>query len=223
MNETTASPRFLALGDSYTIGEGVTSHERWPDQLARRLRAQRIDVAEPVVLARTGWTTGELAAAMDVQVFEPPYALVTLLIGVNDQYRGGNVADYADGFAVLLGRALALAGSEPARVVVLSIPDWGVTRFARAGSHDALQVATAIDAFNVAASTRTHAAGAAFVDVTALSREAGDGEAMLVADGLHPSAAQYALWADAALPACRRALCAGVADASRGGGAPVHA
>jgi lysophospholipase L1-like esterase len=213
--------RFLALGDSYTIGEGVAAGDGWPAQLARRLRALGSAIGDPDVVARTGWTTDELAAAMDARTFVPPYALVTLLIGVNDQYRGGELADYAGGFARLLGRAIALAGGDARRVVVLSIPDWGVTRFARAQARDAAQVAAAIDAFNAAAGRQVADAGAAFVDVTAISREAGDGDAMLVGDGLHPSAAQYALWADAAIPAARRALAPAASTRSPRGRAPT--
>jgi len=196
---------YLALGDSYTIGEGVAADERWPAQLARRLRALGIALADPAIVATTGWTTDELAAAMDAATFTPPYALVSLLIGVNNQYRGRALDEYRGEFAALLARAGALAGS-PARVFVVSIPDWGVTRFARGQGRDAAQVGAAIDAFNAAARAIATAAGIPFVDVTTASREAGDGEAMLVADGLHPSAAQYALWTDEIVPVARALL-----------------
>ncbi len=196
---------FLALGDSYTIGEGVAADERWPAQLARRLRALGVALADPEIVATTGWTTDELAAAMDAATLTPPYALVSLLIGVNNQYRGRALDEYRDEFATLLARARSLAGS-PARVFVVSIPDWGVTRFAHGQGRDAAQVGTAIDAFNAAARAIANAAGIPFVDVTAASREAGDGEAMLVADGLHPSAAQYALWTDEIVPVARALL-----------------
>jgi len=196
---------YLALGDSYTIGEGVAADERWPAQLARRLRALGIALADPAIVATTGWTTDELAAAMDAATFAPPYALVSLLIGVNHQYRGRALDEYRGEFAALLARAGALAGS-PARVFVVSIPDWGVTRFARGQGRDAAQVGAEIDAFNAAARAIATAAGIPFVDVTTASREAGDGEAMLVADGLHPSAAQYALWTDEIVPVARALL-----------------
>ena len=197
---------FLALGDSYTIGEGVDANERWPAQLARRLGALGATVAEPVVVARTGWTTDELSAAMDAATLFPPYDLVTLLIGVNNQYRGRALENYRDEFALLLARACDLARTGARGVVVVSIPDWGVTRFA--GDRDARRIGADIDAFNAAARAIAKAASVAFVDVTAASREAGDAQAMLVGDGLHPSAAQYALWADEILPAARRALLA---------------
>ncbi|HEU4662761.1 MAG TPA: GDSL-type esterase/lipase family protein [Dokdonella sp.] len=196
---------YLALGDSYTIGEGVAAEERWPAQLARRLRALGISLADPEIVATTGWTTGELSAAMDAATLAPPYALVSLLIGVNNQYRGRALEEYSDEFAALLARASALAAS-PARVFVVSIPDWGVTRFARVQGRDAAQVGAEIDAFNAAARAIASGAGVPFVDITAISREAGDGDAMLVADGLHPSAAQYALWTDEVVPVARALL-----------------
>ena len=195
---------FLALGDSYTIGEGVDAGERWPAQLARRLGALGIAVAEPLIVARTGWTTDELSTAMDATAFAPPYDLVTLLIGVNNQYRGRTPDNFADEFTALLARACGLSRNGARGVVAVSIPDWGVTRFAR--DRDARAIALAIDAFNRSARDIAASAGAAFIDVTAASREAGDAEAMLVGDGLHPSAAQYALWTDEILPAARRAL-----------------
>lgn len=195
----------LALGDSYTIGEGVAASERWPTQLAVRLRAAGVDAHEPVVLARTGWTAGELAAALDAATLAPPYALVTLLAGVNDHYRGRPSGEYRMHFRGLLERAVTLAGNAAEHVLVLSIPDWGVTPFARAGGHDAARIARAIDAFNAAAYAEAVAAGARWVDVTAVSRAPGS-RAALVADGLHPSAVQYARWVDVVLPVAYSAL-----------------
>lgn len=199
---------YLALGDSYTIGEGVEAAERWPAQLARRLRALGVALGDPEIVATTGWTTDELSAAMDAAPLAPSYALVSLLIGVNNQYRGRALDDYREEFHALLARAIALAGS-PARVFVVSIPDWGVTRFAREQGRDAAHVGAQIDAFNAAARTIAADAGVAFVDVTTASRDAGGGEAMLVADGLHPSAAQYALWTEEIVPVARALLRAG--------------
>jgi lysophospholipase L1-like esterase len=201
-----AIARFLALGDSYTIGEGVASEERWPAQLARRLRAHGIAIGEPEIIATTGWTTDELAAAMDEHVFTPPYALVTLLIGVNNQYRGRPLDNYRDEFSALLTRAIALAGGNPEQVVTVSIPDWGVTRYAVEQDRDAAVVARDIDAFNTAARRIAADREVAFVDVTPASREAGAAPAMLVDDGLHPSAAQYAEWTDRIVAHARMAL-----------------
>ncbi len=197
--------RFLALGDSYTIGEGVAPGERWPTQLAHRLRAGGIDIGDPQIVATTGWTTDELSAAMDAEAFSPPYALVTLLIGVNNQYRGRPPGEYGGQFRDLLQRAIALAGGHAARVIVVSIPDWGGTPFAARDGRDAVRIAREIDAFNAIASAETASAGAAWVDVTAISRAPGSRKE-LVADGLHPSGAQYARWTETVLPLARTAL-----------------
>jgi lysophospholipase L1-like esterase len=188
------APRFLALGDSYTIGEGVTADQDWPHQLAAALRKQDIAIAEPEIVARTGWTTDELSAAMDAHAFHPPYALVTLLIGVNNQYRGRDVDNYRAEFRKLLERAIALAGGDARRVVVVSIPDWGVTRFGAGSGRDLARIAGEIDAFNAAAAQISTTLHAHYVDVTAISRDRGGAPDMLVGDGLHPSAAMYARW-----------------------------
>lgn len=197
------APTFLALGDSYTIGEGVPEAGRWPMQLAARLHAAHIEVQAPRIIATTGWTTDELSAAMDAATLTPGHGLVTLLIGVNNQYRGRPQAEYREQFLALLERAIALAG-DARRVIVVSIPDWGVTRFAE--GRDRAQIAREIDAFNGIAHDETRRAFARWVDVTAISRKAGATDDMLVEDGLHPSAAQYALWTEAILPEAKAAL-----------------
>src|ERR1019366_8017915 len=119
----TPSPRFLALGDSYTIGESVGVTDRWPVQLARQVRKNGIDVADPQIIAKTGWTTDELSSAIDAAKPNGPYALVTLLIGVNNQYGGRDPEQYRKEFVALLQRSIAFAGGNPKRVVVVSIPD----------------------------------------------------------------------------------------------------
>ena len=196
--------RFLALGDSYTIGEGVAEAERWPVQLAAMLRERGIPLSDPEIIARTGWTTDELSAAIDQADPRGPYALVSLLIGVNNQYRGRAVEEYRAEFDALLRRAVAFAGGDPSRVVVLSIPDWGVTPFAE--GRDRARIAAEIDAYNAVSARQAKLAHARWVDVTAASRAAGADPAMLVADGLHPSGRAYAEWARLALPAATAAL-----------------
>lgn len=197
---------YLALGDSYTIGEGLDEAGRWPNQLAALLRESGIDVATPCIIAKTGWTTDELDAAMDAAEPIHEWDFITLLIGVNNQYRGRSVDEYREHFFALLERIVSYAHSFPYGVVVLSIPDWGVTPFAIAQQRDASRIARELDAFNAAAKEICAARGVAFVDITALSREFGGHVDMLADDGLHPSAAMYALWAQAALPAARAAL-----------------
>ena len=198
-----AGLRYLALGDSYTIGEGVADSGRWPVQLARALRADGIPVSDPQIIARTGWTTDELGAAIDAAALLPGYDLVSLLIGVNNQYRGRSVEEYRLQFAALLERATGFAQGRRQRVLVLSIPDWGVTPFARQGSHDAAAIAAQIDAFNAAARQVCDARGVAFVDITPVSRARGGEAAMLADDGLHPSASLYNEWMRLALPVVR--------------------
>ena len=194
---------YLALGDSYTIGESVPMEGRWPVQLAAALRDEGVPLADPVILATTGWTTDELSAAMDDAAFAPPYDLVSLLIGVNNQYRGRGTDDYRAEFHRLLQRAIALAGGRADRVLVLSIPDWGVTPFARDSGRDTARIAAELDAYNAAAREEVLRLDAHWVDITVISRQH---PALLAGDGLHPSAAQYALWSEAALPAVRQML-----------------
>jgi lysophospholipase L1-like esterase len=192
--------RLLALGDSYTIGEGVPEAERWPVQLVARLAADGVEFAPPRIVARTGWTTDELAAAISDARLDPPYDAVTLLIGVNNQYRGYPLDQYRREFDALLERALAFAGGRAERVFVLSIPDWGVTPFARASGRDPGRIARELDAHDAIARELARAHGVAFVDVTAASRAHGADAEMLAPDGLHPSGAMYRLWVDALLP-----------------------
>lgn len=196
--------RFLALGDSYTIGEGVDEAERWPVRLAALLRERGLSVADPQIIARTGWTTDELAAAIDEADPRGPYALVSLLIGVNNQYRGRDAEEYRAQFTDLLRRAIGFAGGDARRVVVLSIPDWGVTPFAE--GRDRARIAAEIDVYNASAREEAVRAGAHWVDVTPQTRAAGADPAFLVSDGLHPSGRSYAEWARLALPAAEQAL-----------------
>lgn len=198
---------YLALGDSYTIGEGVDAADRWPMQLARRLRETGIALDDPRIVATTGWTTDELSAALDAaEPLGSDWALVSLLIGVNNQYRGRPVDDYVPEFAALLDRAIAYAGGDTGRVIVLAIPDWGVTPFAIAGSFDPEVIAEALDAYNAAAAQVCAERGVAFVDIAPVSRARGAETAMLVEDALHPSAAMYAEWTALAAPVAQRLL-----------------
>ncbi len=195
--------RYLALGDSYSIGEGVPEAGRWPVQLAARLRDEGVALDDPLIVATTGWTTDELSAAMDATAFAPPYDLVSLLIGVNNQYRGRSAEDYRDEFRRMLARAVGLAGGRPGHVLVLSIPDWGVTPFAGSSGRDIAGIGRELDVYNAIAADEVAADGGHWVDITGISRRH---PALLAEDGLHPSAAQYTLWMEAALPVARRIL-----------------
>ncbi|MEJ7746040.1 MAG: SGNH/GDSL hydrolase family protein [Luteimonas sp.] len=199
---------YLALGDSYTIGEGVVEGERWPVQLARALREDGITIADPRIIAKTGWTTDELDAAMDAASPLGEYDFVSLLIGVNNQYRGRDVGNYREEFAALLERAIRLAGGRGDRVLVISIPDWGTTRFgnehaADKPGRDLAGISRELDAYNAAAEAICRSRGVAFVDITPVSRERGNQASMLAADGLHPSSRMYAAWTRQARPVAR--------------------
>lgn len=198
--------RFLALGDSYTIGEGVSVDACWPFIVTQQLRASGIVIDDPDIVAVTGWTTDELAAGMDQATLEPSYDLVTLLIGVNNQYRGRDLANYREEFAALLARTIALAGGDARHVLGVSIPDWGVTRFAKTENRDGARIGAELDAFNTAAQQMVEAARGAWVDITPVSRQCADAPDMLADDGLHPSAMQYRLWAERIMPVARTVL-----------------
>lgn len=200
---TPTGPRYLALGDSYTIGEGVAPEARWPNQVAAHLRDAGVEIADPEIIAVTGWTTDELDAGIDEAGPEPPYALVTLLIGVNNQYRGRDLDEYREQFRALLARAIGFASGDASRVVVVSFPDWGATAFGATDARGPDAIAEQVDAFNALAQEEAEAAGAAWVDVTPLSRTQG---ALTVDDDLHPNAEAYAAWADLILPLAREAL-----------------
>ena len=192
-----AGHSYLALGDSYTSGQSVAPQERWPVQLAQTLTSQGWACAQPLIIARTGWTTAELSDALHERAPHGPFDLVTLLIGVNDQYRGHALATYQAAFIALLGDAITLAGGHADHVVVLSIPDWGVTPFAAGQDRDA--ISASITAFNHQAQQDVTTRGAHWVDIFPLSRDLAGGE-QIAPDGLHPSGRMYARWVAAAAP-----------------------
>jgi lysophospholipase L1-like esterase len=192
--QTQTAGRYLALGDSYTIGEAVPESERFPNQLAREL-----GWPAPRIIAKTGWTTDELNAAIDAANPQGPFDLVTLLIGVNNQYRGRDVEQYRGEFAALLRRAIGFAGGDPKKVIVVSIPDWGVTPFAE--GRDRAKVAREIDQYNAVNREEAAKAGAKYVDITPISRR--DDPSLVAEDKLHPSGKQYSEWAKAITPLAR--------------------
>jgi lysophospholipase L1-like esterase len=198
--------RMLCLGDSYTIGEGVAERERWPALLADWLGVRGIPTAAPRVIAKTGWTTTELAAAIEDAALAPPHDLVTLLIGVNDQYRDWPEDDFPARHAGLLETAIGLAGGRSRRCLAISIPDWGVTAFGARDRRGPDAIGAAIDRYNAMARANAERRGVRFVDITALSRSP-ELAGALAEDGLHPSAAQYRAWVEQAIgPAARSAL-----------------
>jgi lysophospholipase L1-like esterase len=196
--------QFLALGDSYTIGEGVDSVQSWPYQLNTALHKTGFSVDEPTIIARTGWTTGDLLNAIEDANLQGSFDLVTLLIGVNNQYQGKDPENYRQEFQLLLELAIELAGGDPAKVLVLSIPDWSVTPFAN--NRDRSQIRAEIDHFNTINQAESQAAGVHYVDITPLSRQANDDLTLLTSDGLHPSGKMYASWVEQLLPKVSKQL-----------------
>jgi len=197
--------RYLALGDSYTIGEGVPPLDRWPRQLGLALLPKGYSI-DTMIVAKSGWTTRDLLDGMAADTLYAGYDLVTLQIGVNNQYQHRPLEDYRKEFVELLKKATELANNRADRVIVVSIPDYGPTPFAQGRSLDAAKVAAEIDQFNEVNKEEARKAGARYVDVTAESRKRAGDPAMLVGDGLHPSAAQYKAWVDAVLPEAEAAL-----------------
>ncbi|MDB5201778.1 MAG: lysophospholipase and related esterase [Ferruginibacter sp.] len=192
---------FLALGDSYTIGQSVEEAQRFPNQAAAMLRSEGFNISAPRIIAATGWTTGNLLNALNSNPPSGTYDMVTLLIGVNNQYQGRSLSEYKTEFGQLLAMAIQYAGNNRRKVVVLSIPDYGVTPFA-AGS-DRARIAEEIDYFNMAAKTIASSNSVSFLDITAISREAANDQSLITYDGLHPSGKQYKRWADLLVPMLR--------------------
>lgn len=189
---------YLALGDSYTIGEGVEEKYRYPVQLVSALnKSGKNTWSAPQIIAKTGWTVDELDAGINAnQTDEQGYDLVTLLIGVNNQYRGRPVADFEKEFEAMLRRAIDFARGQRDHVVVLSIPDWGVTPFAVNRKSDQAKVAREIDAYNSAKKAICIKYGIAFVDITEDYRAIGAKAKMVVEDQLHPSGLVYSRWTE---------------------------
>lgn len=185
--------KYLALGDSYTVGEGVALFDSFPYQLMRLLRQNGIPLAAPEILAKTGWTTGELIEKVSTYKFLPPYDMVTLLSGVNNQYRGQDINLYREEFSFLLRRSLEFAAGDPKRVQVLSIPDWGLSPFA--SGKDTISVTRDIAHYNDLAKTLSNSMDIRFTDITGSFPLPSAREELWASDGLHPSANEYLRWA----------------------------
>lgn len=196
---------YLALGDSYTIGESVKESERWPVQLVSRLNQEtELEVADPQIIATTGWTTSELQRGIASVKPKGPFDLVSLLIGVNNQYRGYPFAEYEKEFPELLQAAIGYAGGRTNQVFVVSIPDYGATPFANNSDQD--KIAKELDAYNAFAKAQAEANGVQFFNITDISREARERPEFVAGDGLHPSGAMYTEWVKRIFPWAAQAL-----------------
>lgn len=188
---------YLALGDSYTIGESVAQAESFPYQLQHLLKDRNVNIANPKIIATTGWTTDELQGAIKKTNLNQKFDFVTLLIGVNNQYRGYSISTYRKEFAELLQTAIGFANGRKDKVFVVSIPDWGATPFGKNSGRNPQTIAAEIDAFNAAGKEITIAAGVNYTDITPASRNATTDISLVAGDGLHPSGKMYGEWANA--------------------------
>jgi lysophospholipase L1-like esterase len=185
--------RFLALGDSYTIGQSVPQNERWPVQLIQQLRNKGLTCPDAKIIATTGWRTDQLKSAIENANLSPEYTLVALLIGVNNQYQGKSVQDYAPEFEGLLNKAIALANGVKSHVFVVSIPDYGYTPF---GESNQPAISAGINAYNEVNRTITEKSGVKYFNITPISRRGLTEPDLVASDGLHPSGKMYQEWVE---------------------------
>ncbi len=188
----------LALGDSYTVGEGVENYERWPIQLRDSLNAKGFRVSWVDIVAKTGWTTDELDLGMNEINPKARYDIVTLLIGVNNQYRGRSVEEYSAQFTRLLHRAAIFTNGNYRRLIVLSIPDWGITPFAN--DRGRKKISEEIDTYNDVKRQVCNSRKVKYINITDISRKAEIDSTLLAEDGLHPSGKMYSQWVSRILP-----------------------
>ena len=183
---------FLALGDSYTIGESVSIESRWPNLLARELVSYDIDLKEVNIVAKTGWTTDELMSHLKKTNISSNYDLVGLCIGVNNQYRGRSTEEFRAQFSEVLDMAISYANNNVDNVFVLSIPDWSVVPFAE--GRDLEKIKEEIRAFNKIKKEVTQEKNCTFIDITKISRKAKYKKKYVAKDGLHFSGSMHELW-----------------------------
>ena len=207
--------KFLALGDSYTIGEEVLNNDLWPNQLCKALLKEDIILSDPVIIAKTGWTTDELLAEIQNIYPDSPgcfvnkdqipvYYIVSLLIGVNNQYRKLSIDTYRNEFRTLLKLAIIFANNIESRVFVLSIPEWGISPFAEGQERGARK--EAIDMFNKTNKEETLKNNIQYIDITPISRLVDKDPSLLASDGLHPSGKMYEKWVELILPFAKKIL-----------------
>lgn len=187
------SMKYLALGDSYTIGESVAEQDRWPNQLAAALQAKGKAIDPPTIIATTGWRTDNLKNAIDIARLKPEYDLVSLLIGVNNQYQGKPLDVFKVEFEELLNTAIRLAKGDKAHVFVVSIPDYGYTPFGKSKQE---KISRELDAFNAASEEIAKKYGVRYVYITDISRKGLEQPDLVASDELHPSGKMYKAWVD---------------------------
>jgi len=190
--------KFLALGDSYTIGQSVEVNERWPVQFLKELKATTNVIDTLQIIAQTGWRVDQLKEAMNSSDLEPPYGIVSLLIGVNNQYQGQNANDFRPEFIEILEKSLKLVENRTERLFVISIPDWGASPYGF--GFDRAKVSKEINEFNSVVKEESEKRGLRYFDITTISRRALIDRTLIASDGLHPSGKMYKLWVDKMIP-----------------------
>lgn len=195
---------YLALGDSYTIGESVPENLRWPVQLVDQLNNSRFSMAQPEIIATTGWTTDELQTAINEENPSTNYKLVSLLIGVNNQYRGYPIKQYKIEFKKLLEQAISFADGKAERVFVVSIPNYGVTPFGMEKGEDRIRNELLI--YDAIADSISSEFNIPFINITPISEKAKTDASYIASDQLHPSGKQYSEWVDLMLPRVKEIL-----------------
>ncbi len=185
--------KFLALGDSYTIGESVAENLRWPNQLSDSLKKKGYKISKPTIIATTGWRTDDLKNAIKIADLKREYSLVSLLIGVNNQYQGRSLDQYSSEFKELLVTAIELAKGKKENVFVVSIPDYGYTPF---GKPKQTEISKAIDQFNEVNQSVANRMGVTYISITDISRLGIDQPDLVAEDGLHPSGKMYSMWVE---------------------------
>lgn len=196
---------YLALGDSYTIGESVSQAQSFPYLLVSKLNSRGKNFAPPRIIARTGWTTNDLQKALTTANITRKYDFVSLLIGVNNQYQGLSKSAYRSQFKDLLNRAIIYSGGKPSHVAVISIPDWGQTPFGKKSDRNTQKITEDIAAFNVINKAEALARGVSYTNITPLSTRVTSDPALVASDGLHYSGKMHALWVDAIISSYNKA------------------
>jgi len=190
--------KFLALGDSYTIGQSVEVNQRWPVQFLKELKATTNVIDTLQIIAQTGWRVDQLKEAMNSSDLEPPYGIVSLLIGVNNQYQGQNANDFRPEFIEILEKSLKLVENRTERLFVISIPDWGASPYGF--GFDRAKVSKEINEFNSVVKEESEKRGLRYFNITTISRRALTDRTLIASDGLHPSGKMYKLWVDKMIP-----------------------
>lgn len=193
-----SSLSYIALGDSYTIGEKVEKNQRWPMQLVDSLQNRGFKISDPKIIAKTGWTTDELQNGISKEKLNPTYDLVSLLIGVNNQYRGYDIEQFRKEFTELLEQSISLAGGNRESVFVVSIPDYGVTPFGQQKNPE--KIAQEIKKYNRISREISKSHNVTFINITPISKKAKNDSSLVARDGLHPSGKMYSLWVEKIIP-----------------------